>query len=70
MCCRKRLFSHCRPLLARLFGLIALELVRDPEHCTKDHGTIVAGQADESGFHDETAEFDEVPRSLAALDLP
>src|SRR6185437_6264548 len=54
----------------RVFALIALELVGDPEQCAVDHGAVVAGQFDNPGLDDETAKFNEVPRPLASLDLP
>jgi hypothetical protein len=50
--------------------LIAFELVADPEQRAIDHGAVVAGQFDNPGLDDKTAEFDEKPRPLAALDLP
>ena len=47
-----------------------MEFFSHPEQRTVDHGAIAAGQVDEPGFHDEAAEFDQVPRALAAIDLP
>ena len=52
-----------------MFTLIALELVGHPEQCAVDHGAIVAGQVHDPGLDDEAAEFDQMPRALAALDL-
>ncbi len=50
--------------------MIALELFGNPEQCAEDYGTVVAGQLHDSGLDDEAAEFDQMPRALAALDLP
>ncbi|ABQ38286.1 hypothetical protein BBta_6371 [Bradyrhizobium sp. BTAi1] len=50
--------------------MIAFELVCHPKQRAKDGSAIIAGQVDESSFHDEPAEFDQMPRALAALDLP
>ena len=55
---------------SRPFALIALKLVGHPKQRTKDGGAVVADQVHDTGFYDEAAEFDEVPRALAALDLP
>ncbi len=49
---------------------IAFEPVGDPEQRAENGGAVVAGQFDKSGLDDETAEFDQMPRPLAALDLP
>ena len=53
-----------------MFALIALELVGHPEQRAVDDGAIVAGQVHDPGLDDEAAEFDQMPRALAALDLP
>jgi len=53
-----------------MFALIALKLVSHPEQRAVDGGAIIAGQFHDTGFDDEAAQFDEVPRALAALDLP
>lgn len=66
----ERLLPLCDPQRSRLLALFALELVGHPEQRAVDHGTVVAGQVHDAGFHDEAAEFDQMPRSLAALDLP
>ena len=50
--------------------LIASELVAHPEQRAIDRGAVVAGQFDNPGLDDKTAEFDEKPRPLTALDLP
>jgi hypothetical protein len=50
-----------------MFALIALQLVSHPEQRAEDRGAIVAGQVHDTGFDDEAAQFDEVPRALAAL---
>jgi hypothetical protein len=64
------LLSLYYPERSRLLTLTTLELVGDPEQRPIDHGTVIAGQIDDAGFHDEAAEFNEAPCSLAALDLP
>src|SRR6185437_4406450 len=64
------LLSLCYPERSRLLTLTTLELIGDPEQRPVDHSPVIAGQIDDASFHDETAEFDEVPRPLAALDLP
>ena len=66
----KRLLSLCGPQRSCPFALIALELVGAPEQRAEDDGAIIAGQVNDPGFDDEPTEFDEVPRALAALDLP
>src|SRR6516165_8729115 len=66
----KRLLSLCGPQRPCPFALIALELVGHPKQRAEDGRPVVAGQVHESGFHDEAAEFNEVLRALAALDLP
>src|SRR5262245_33217826 len=53
-----------------MFALIALELVGHPEQRAIDGGAIIAGQFHDTGFDDEAAEFDELPRAPTALDLP
>src|SRR5690606_9584397 len=58
------------PKGSRMFALLAFKLVRYPEQRAVDHGTVVAGQVHNACLDDKPAEFDEVPRSLAALDLP
>jgi hypothetical protein len=52
------------------FTLLAFELVGHPEQRTVDHGAIIAGQVYDPGLNDEAAEFDQMPRPLATLDLP
>ena len=34
------------------------------------HGAIVAGRVHDAGLGDELAQFDQMPRALAVLDLP
>src|SRR5262249_36363614 len=63
-------FSLRGPQRSHPLALIAFELVAHPEQRAIDRGAVVAGQFDDPGLDDETAEFDEVPRPLAALDLP
>jgi hypothetical protein len=46
-----------------------LELVGHPEQRAKDGGAIIAGQVHDTSLDDEAAEFNEMPRALAALDL-
>lgn len=53
-----------------MFALIALKLVRHPEERAENDGAIVTGQVDDAGFDDQPAEFDQMSRALAALDLP
>ena len=57
------------PPASRVFALIALELVGHPEQCAVDDGAVVAGQIHDPSLDDEAAEFDQMPRALAALDL-
>ena len=64
------LFSLCVPQCPRMFAMIAFELLAHPEQRAIDRGAVVPGQFDDPGLDDETAEFDEMPRPLAALDLP
>ena len=59
-----------RPRALGLFALIAFELVCHPEQRAEDDGAIIAGQVHDASLDDEAAEFDQVPRALAALDLP
>jgi len=66
----ERLLPLCRPQRSCPFALVALEFVGHPEQRAKNGGAIVAGQVHNPSFHHEAAEFDEVPRSLPALDLP
>ena len=73
MCCRvrlERLLPLCGPKRSRPFALIAFELVYHPEQRAEDRGAVVTGQIYDPSFDEETAQFDEVPRALAALDLP
>ena len=64
------LFSLCVPKCPCMLVLIASELVAHPEQRAIDHGAVVAGQVHDTGFNDEAAKFDKMPRALAALDLP
>lgn len=66
----ERLLTLCYAQRPRLFTLIAFELIDDPEQRAKNDRAVIAGQVYDAGFHDEAAEFDEVPRTLAALDPP
>src|SRR5450432_2481447 len=66
----ERLLSLVGPERQRLVAFIALELVGRPEQGAVDDGAIIAGQVHDPGFDDETAEFDQMPRALAAFDLP
>ena len=66
---RERLFPPSCPQLPRPFGVLAIELFGDPDHRAEDGGAVVAGQVHDAGFDDEITEFDQVFRSLAALDL-
>ena len=53
-----------------MFALIAFEPVGHPKQRAEDRGAVVTGQVDDSGFNDQAAEFDEMTRPLATLDLP
>src|SRR5436190_19392736 len=53
-----------------MFAPIALQLVGHPEQRAENGDAVVAGQLHDTGFDDKAAEFDEMPRALAALDLP
>jgi hypothetical protein len=66
----ERLLPHCGPQRSCPFALIAFEFVGAPEQRAEDRSAVVAGQVHDSGFDDEAAEFDEMTRALAALDLP
>ncbi|SMX61703.1 conserved protein of unknown function [Bradyrhizobium sp. ORS 285] len=66
----KRLLSFCRPKRPRLFPPIALEPIGYPEQRAVNHGTVVTCQLHHASFDNEAAKLDEVPRALAALDLP
>src|SRR6185437_15118848 len=68
--CFESLFSRCFPQCPRMLMLIAFEPIAHPEQRAIDRGPVVASQFDNPGLDDETAEFDEMPRALAALDLP
>jgi hypothetical protein len=48
------LLPHCGPLRSCPFALIAF-------------GAVVAGQVHDGGLHDETAEFNEMPRGYAMI---
>jgi hypothetical protein len=64
------LLSLYGPERSRLFAFIAFELVCHPEQRAEDDGAIIAGQVHYTSLDDEAAQFDQVPRALAALDLP
>ena len=66
----KRFLPHCCPQRSRLCALVTLEFVGHPEQRAEDRGAVVTGQIYDPSFDEETAQFDEVPRALAALDLP
>ena len=66
----ERLLPFLAPDRPRPFALIALELVSHPKQRAVDRGAIIAGQVHDAGFDDEAAKLDEVPRALAAFDLP
>lgn len=48
----------------------AVEFVGYPDQRAVADSAVVAGQVNDAGIDDETAELDEVPRALAAFDLP
>lgn len=58
------------PERPRLSALLASEFVRHPKHRAIDDGAIIIGELDDACLDDETAEFDQVSRAFAALDLP
>ena len=66
--------NACFPFAAqsrpRVFALIALELACHAEQRAKDDGAIIAGELHDAGLDHQAAEFDQMPRALAALDLP
>src|SRR6516162_8513456 len=66
----ERFLPHRGPQRSCPFALVAFELVSAPEQRAEDRGAVVAGEVHDTCFDDETAQFDEVPRALAALDLP
>src|SRR5690606_21756524 len=47
-----------------------VELVCHPDERAEDGGAVIAGQVHDAGLDDETAEFDQVPRTFPAFDLP
>jgi hypothetical protein len=51
-------------------AFIALQLGGDPKQRAVDGGAIVVGELDNACLDDETAEFNQMPGALAALDLP
>ena len=53
-----------------MLALIALEFAGHPQQRAENHGAIIAGQVHDPGLDDEAAEFDQMSRALAALDLP
>ena len=53
-----------------MLALIAFEPFCDPEQRAEDNGAIIAGQVRYTRLDDEATQFDQVPRALAALDLP
>lgn len=56
--------------MLRIVALIALELVGHPEQCAVEDGAVIASEFDNARLDDEAAEFDQMPRALATLDLP
>ena len=66
----KGLLPSCGPQHSCPFTLIAFELVGHPKQRAKDGGAIIAGQLHDASLDDETAQFDQVPRARATLDLP
>lgn len=45
-------------------------LFRSPDQRAVDYDTVVAGQVHDARLDDEAAEFDQMPRASAALNLP
>lgn len=66
----ERPFPLFGPNLSRMLTVLALELFGHPQERAVDGGAVVVGEIDDAGFDDETAEFDQMPRALAAFDLP
>ena len=52
-----------------MLAILALELVSHPKQRAVDRGAVVASQVRDPGLDDQAAEFDQMPRALAALDL-
>jgi len=46
------------------------ESIGDREQRTVNHGTVVAGQVDQSGLRDETTKFDQLARPLPSVHNP
>ena len=51
-------------------AILASQLVRHPQERAVEHCAIVIGEIDQSRLHDQPAEFDELARAFASLDLP
>lgn len=66
----ERLFPLFGPQFSRPFTVLAFELVGDPDHRAVDHGAVVTSEFGNTRLDDEATELDEMPRSLAAFDLP
>ena len=54
----------------RCVALLITKQVGDREKSAVDRGAIVVRKVDQFGFDDEAAEFDQVPRALAAIHGP
>ena len=66
----ERLFPLSGPEFARAFAGLAVELFGHPEQCAEDYGAVVACQVHDARLDDKAAEFDQMPRAPATLDLP
>lgn len=58
------------PKHERLFAFLTAQLGRNGEERAVERGAIVIGEIDQSGFHDEAAQFDQLTRAFAALHGP
>lgn len=61
------------PPLPQHGGMISLftpQFVGHPKEGAEEHGTVVVGEIDESRLHSQAAEFDQMARPFASLDLP
>ncbi|ESZ17736.1 hypothetical protein X735_11520 [Mesorhizobium sp. L2C085B000] len=53
-----------------MLAFMALEFGGDPKQGAVYRGAIISGQLDNACFDDETAKFDELPGTLATVNLP
>lgn len=62
--------SQLCPDITSTLAVLAFELVCHPEQRAVDPGAVVGGQVHDARLDDEAPEFDQMPRSPAALHLP